>query len=221
MHFNKTFCRPQHNTTHLIKTNIQFFITLAVKALLVSMFSINDFFFSHERTECVFGFALTQNAEIISRLESITCMFAFLNPRCNSSRYALGCNKTKTSIMNTQLKAPIYPHSPHSLHLCCGFLADENKSGDYFPSLLWLREAVLFFNKLENIEVTLHKALSNESWAKQKYVFFYVKTRAVNVKTWDKWNMVHVVHFTLYMIPSVMKLLGSDWNWSHIHLHTS
>jgi len=132
-------------------TNFHFSITLDVKALLVSMFSLNDFSFSHEKdTECTFGFALTEKAQIISRQESITCMFAFLKPRCNSSRSALGCNKTKTSIVNTQLKAPIYPHSPHSLHLYCGFLADENKLGDYFPSLSWFEKlSCCFFNKLK------------------------------------------------------------------------
>lgn len=62
----------------------------------------------HEKdTECVFGFALAQNAQIISRLEPITSMFAFPNPGCNSSLSALGCNTTLTSIANTQLNTSL------------------------------------------------------------------------------------------------------------------
>jgi len=51
----------KHGELHLIMTNFHFSITLDVKALLVSMFSLNDFSFSHEKdTECTFGFALSQ-----------------------------------------------------------------------------------------------------------------------------------------------------------------
>lgn len=82
-----------------------FSITLAV---FQSNLCSSQNFPCHEKdTECVFGFALAQNAQIISRLEPITSMFAFPNPGCNSSLSALGCNTTLTSIANTQLNASL------------------------------------------------------------------------------------------------------------------
>lgn len=129
MHSNKSFC------SFLILINFHFSITLAVRAQPLSKLSLNDFSSSHEKdTECVFGFSLAQNAQIISRLEPITHMFAFLNPGCNSSCSALGCNTAQTS-------SPLWIYSRWKQISWLKWTVF---------SLLWLWEAVLFFNKLQN-----------------------------------------------------------------------